>query len=131
MRATVPFSQRCRAMDPAWTALTLVLGTGTATASPQPAPEIFATNNTAVITNPDDPRPRTHLVRFDAEVRTIVATRGGRTTSSTLLDGVFWSGTLQQTTYERSREFDVRAWARRACATARTRSASGTGRSRS
>ncbi|TWP49046.1 hypothetical protein FKR81_25565 [Lentzea tibetensis] len=92
------------------TALTLVIGAGgaTAAAAPQPAPEIFATNNTSVITDPDDPRLKNRLIRFDAEVRGIVATHGGHTTGSTLLDGVFWSSSLQQTTYERSRKFDVR-----------------------
>jgi hypothetical protein len=91
------------------TTLALVTGVGgTAAAAPQQAPEIFATNNTAVITNPDDPRLKTRLIRFDAEVRAIIATNGGRTKDSTLLDGVFWSSNLRQTTYERSRKFDVR-----------------------
>ncbi|WP_285751211.1 hypothetical protein [Lentzea sp. NBRC 105346] len=90
------------------TALALVIGVHPAAAEPLPAPEIFATSNTAVITDPDDPRLRTRLVRFDIEVRGIIATNGGRTERSTLLDGVFWSSSLQQTTYERSRKFDVR-----------------------
>jgi hypothetical protein len=68
---------------------------------------IFATNNTAIIIDPADPRLRTHLVRFDHEVRAIVRAGGAHAGRSTLLDGVFWSGDLQQTTYERSREFDV------------------------
>ncbi|MEV6734898.1 hypothetical protein [Streptomyces sp. NPDC051364] len=72
-----------------------------------PAGEIFATNNTAVITDPDDARLRTRLTRFDHEVREIIRTSGARPAASTLLDGVFWSGDLKQTTYERSREFDV------------------------
>ncbi|MFI6003386.1 hypothetical protein ACIA98_23725 [Streptomyces sp. NPDC051366] len=86
-------------------------GTGTAQASPDthgcPAGEIFATNNTAVITDPDDARLRTRLTRFDHEVREIIRTNGARPAASALLDGVFWSGDLKQTTYERSREFDV------------------------
>lgn len=91
----------------------LALGSaGTAHAGPTagpgcPAAEIFATDNTAIITDPEDPRLRTRLHRFDREVRDIIRTHGARPGSSTLLDGVFWSGDLKQTTYERSREFDV------------------------
>ncbi|KOU47700.1 hypothetical protein [Streptomyces sp. WM6378] len=93
-------------------ALTLgVAGAGTAqaaTAAPGcPTAEIFATNNTAIITDPADPRLRTQLTRFDHEVRGIVRANGARPGASKLLDGVFWSGDLKQTTYERSREFDV------------------------
>lgn len=90
------------------TMLTLVIGGGTAAAESLPAPEIFATNNTATITDPNDPRLKDRLVRFDIEVRGIVRTNGGRTVRSTLLDGVFWSGDQQAITYERSRKFDVR-----------------------
>ncbi|MFE4307706.1 hypothetical protein [Streptomyces sp. NPDC056891] len=72
-----------------------------------PAAEIFATDNTAVITDPDDPRLRTRLTRFDHEVRAIIRAHGARPAASTLLDGVFWSEAGQQATYERSREFDV------------------------
>ncbi|MFD5141871.1 hypothetical protein [Streptomyces sp. NPDC058401] len=88
-------------------------GTGTAHASPAPprgcpsTAEIFATNNTAVITDPADPRLQTRLDRFDREVRGIIRSHGAKPGSSTLLDGVFWSDELKQTTYERSREFDV------------------------
>ncbi|HEX6469265.1 MAG TPA: hypothetical protein VF069_09235 [Streptosporangiaceae bacterium] len=69
--------------------------------------EIFATNNTAIITDPADPRLTTRLIRFAREVRGIIREGGARPGGSTLLDGVFWSSDLQQTTYERSREFDV------------------------
>ncbi|MGO4462326.1 hypothetical protein AB4039_34315 [Streptomyces sp. M-16] len=88
-------------------------GAGTAQAAPVsersgcPTAEVFATDNTAVITDPADPRLRTRLTRFDHEVRDIVRAHGARTAGSTLLDGVFWSGEQKQTTYERSREFDV------------------------
>ncbi|MEU8438380.1 hypothetical protein AB0F18_36890 [Streptomyces sp. NPDC029216] len=90
-------------------------GAGTAQAAPAPsgaasgcpAGEVFATDNTAVITDPADPRLKTRLVRFDREVRGIVHANGARTGRSTLLDGVFWSGDLKQTTYERSRQFEV------------------------
>ncbi|MFF1508687.1 hypothetical protein [Streptomyces sp. NPDC058326] len=72
-----------------------------------PAAEIFATDNTAIITDPDDPRLSTRLTRFDHEVRAIIRAHGARPRSSTLLDGVFWSEELRQATYERSRAFDV------------------------
>ena len=87
--------------------LAFTVSTGTAAGAPLPCPEIFATNNTAIITDPADPRLRDRLVRFDREVRGIVFANGGVTTRSTLLDGVFWSSDLQQTTFERSRKFDV------------------------
>ncbi|MFC3894144.1 hypothetical protein ACFOWZ_21925 [Lentzea rhizosphaerae] len=87
--------------------LAFTVSTGTAAGAPLPCPEIFATNNTAVITDPNDPRLRDRLVAFDREVRGIVLANGGVTTRSTLLDGVFWSSSLQQTTLERSRKFDV------------------------
>ncbi|MEU3755111.1 hypothetical protein AB0H17_20435 [Streptomyces olivoreticuli] len=93
-------------------ALTLgVAGAGSAQAGAAghgcPAGEIFATNNTAIITDPADPRLKTRLTRFDHEVRQIIHTNGARPGASKLLDGVFWSGDLKQATYERSREFDV------------------------
>ncbi|MEV6199742.1 hypothetical protein AB0M64_07185 [Streptomyces sp. NPDC051771] len=69
--------------------------------------EIFATDNTAIITDPADPRLDTRLVRFDHEVRRILRAHGARPGASTLLEGVFWSSDLQRATYERSREFDV------------------------
>lgn len=72
-----------------------------------PAAEIFATDNTAVVTDPDDPRLRTRLTRFDHEVRAIIRAHGARPAASTLLDGVFWSEAGQRAAYERSREFDV------------------------
>ncbi|OAR23052.1 hypothetical protein A8W25_26380 [Streptomyces sp. ERV7] len=91
-----------------------VTGAGTAAASvPFPAghttatAEIFATNNTATITDPADPRLKTRLTRFDHEVRNIIRTQGAKAGRSTLLDGVFWSSDLKKATYERSREFDV------------------------
>ncbi|MFE5915233.1 hypothetical protein ACFQ6B_40010 [Streptomyces wedmorensis] len=72
-----------------------------------PTAEIFATDNTAIITDPDDPRLDTRLTRFRHEVRGIIRAHGARPGSSELLDGVFWSGELRRATYERSREFDV------------------------
>ncbi|MEU2741289.1 hypothetical protein ABZ656_39690 [Streptomyces sp. NPDC007095] len=72
-----------------------------------PTAEIFATDNTAIITDPADSRLKTRLTRFDHEVRKIIHANGARPGSSILLDGVFWSGDLRKATYERSREFDV------------------------
>jgi hypothetical protein len=72
-----------------------------------PSGEIFATNNTAVITDPEDPRLQTRLTRFDREVRDIVRAHGAHPGASTLLDGVFWSTELRETTFERSRDFDI------------------------
>ncbi|NML51800.1 hypothetical protein HHL19_22905 [Streptomyces sp. R302] len=69
--------------------------------------ELFATDNTAIITDPADPRLDTRLVRFEREVRGILRAHGARPGASTLLEGVFWSSDLQRATYERSREFDV------------------------
>ena len=87
------------------------LAAGTATAeAPSPGPvraQIFATNNTAIISDPDDPRLRTRLVRFERRVRAIIRANGADPGRSTLLDGVFWSESLGRTTYERSRAFDV------------------------
>jgi hypothetical protein len=74
-------------------------------ASPQA--EIFATSNTAIITDANDPRLRTRLIPFEHEVDRIISQGGSEPEESTLLDGVFWSASLNATTYERSREFDV------------------------
>jgi hypothetical protein len=49
-----------------------------------PEAEIFATNNTATITDPNDPRLRTRLIGFGAQVEGIIAANGassGPTTS--------------------------------------------------
>ena len=72
-----------------------------------PDAEIFATNNTAVITDPDDPRLRDRLKGFAREVEDIVDDGGGDPRGSELLDGVFFSSDLGTTTFERSRRFDV------------------------
>lgn len=93
-------------------ALTLgVAGAGSAQASPAaqgcPTAELFATDNTAIITDPADSRLDTRLTRFDHEVREIIHVGGAEPGSSTLLDGVSWSADLEKAIYERSREFDV------------------------
>lgn len=90
----------------------LMAAAGTASATEVPAPrfvraQIFATNNTAIISDPDDPRLRTRLIRFERQVRETIRANGADPGRSTLLDGVFWSQSLGQATYERSREFDV------------------------
>jgi hypothetical protein len=72
-----------------------------------PDAEIFATSNTAVITDPSDPRLRMALVRFAREVERIVRRGGGTPRGSDLLDGVFFSSEFGTTTFERSREFAV------------------------
>src|SRR5258708_32239544 len=78
-----------------------------AAADRAPVAEIFATSNTAIITDPNDPRLDTRLVAFERQVDAIVRRRGSEVEASTLLDGVFWDSTRQQVTYERSREFAV------------------------
>jgi len=72
-----------------------------------PDAEIFATNNTAVITDPDDPRLDDRLRGFERKVERIIDHGGGQPRGSQLLDGVFFSSELQTTTFERSRDFDV------------------------
>ena len=72
-----------------------------------PDAEIFATDNTAVITDPDDPRLRDELTGFAHRVERIVERGGGSPRGSRLLDGVFFSADQGTTTFERSRRFDV------------------------
>src|SRR5918999_1309601 len=72
-----------------------------------PDAEIFATNNTAVITDPADPRLRDKLTGFARETERIVERGGGSPRGSQLLDGVFFSSDLGTTTFERSRRFDA------------------------
>jgi hypothetical protein len=72
-----------------------------------PDAEIFASDNTAVISDPDDPRLRLPLIGFARAVERIVWQGGGVPRGSQLLDGVFFSSDLGTTTFERSREFDV------------------------
>jgi hypothetical protein len=69
--------------------------------------ELFATNNTAVITDPGDVRLRDPLQLFDIQVDQIILRSGAVAPESTVVDGVFWSDELQQTTYERSRDFHL------------------------
>ncbi len=66
--------------------------------------EIFATDNTATITDPGDPRLDDGLKGFARRVERIIDDGGGRPRGSELLDGVFFGDEL---TFERSRRFDV------------------------
>jgi hypothetical protein len=72
-----------------------------------PDAEMFATNNIAVITDPDDPRLQAPLIGFAREVERIVRRGGGTPRGSALLDGVFFSSEMGTTTFERSRDFHV------------------------
>jgi hypothetical protein len=72
-----------------------------------PDAEILATNNTAVITDPADPRLDDELRGFERNVERIIRHGGGDPEGSRLLDGVFFSSDLGTTTLERSRDFDV------------------------
>jgi hypothetical protein len=68
--------------------------------------ELFAANNTAVITDANDPRLDARLDGFARRVEAIVRDGGARPRGSELLDGVFFDG-ASGTTFERSRRFDV------------------------
>src|SRR5215468_4081845 len=78
-----------------------------ALAHDRPDAQIFATNNTRVITDPADPQLSDPLNAFANQVERIVVRGGGSPRGSQLLDGVFFSSDLNTTTFERSREFDV------------------------
>lgn len=70
----------------------------------QPA-ELFATDNTAVITDPA--APQDGLQFFETQADLTIAQNGATVTGSTLLVGVSWSPELGRATYERSREFHL------------------------
>jgi hypothetical protein len=78
-----------------------------AAAADTPDAELFATDNTALITDPDDARLDEPLAEFARAVERIVDRGGGKPRGSQLLDGVFFSSDLGGTTFERSRRFDV------------------------
>ncbi|KAA8884387.1 hypothetical protein F3087_34840 [Nocardia colli] len=94
----------------------LLGGVGPAAAGPaacaagnplQPTAELFATDNTATITDPQDERLRNRLDGFELSVDAIAVQHIGLPVGSTLVSGVFWSDERQQATYERSREFHL------------------------
>jgi hypothetical protein len=70
----------------------------------QPA-ELFATDNTAVSTDPDALQDGLGL--FEVRAGSTIARHGEAVTGSALLDGVSWSPVLQRVTYERAREFHL------------------------
>lgn len=72
-----------------------------------PDAAIFASNNTATITDPADPRLGKQLNGFARKVTRIIHRGGGVPRGSQLLDGVFFSSDSGTTTFERSREFAV------------------------
>jgi hypothetical protein len=74
-----------------------------------PDAEIFATNSTTIVTDPDDPRLDDRLLPFKHQVKRMIRCGGGRPGRSILLDGAFFSSILNLTTFQRSREFDVDA----------------------
>lgn len=84
----------------------VVLGVGAPGAHAHDA-EIFATNNTAVITDPADPRLDDPLIAFEREASRLIEEGGGRVRGSDLLDGVFFDASASTTTFERSRVFTV------------------------
>ncbi|MDA0180003.1 hypothetical protein OJ997_06830 [Solirubrobacter phytolaccae] len=87
-------------------AAVLVLGVGAPAAAAHDA-EIFATNNTAIITDPADPRLDDPLIAFEREASRLIEDGGGRVRGSDLLDGVFFDSGSGSTTFERSRVFAV------------------------
>ena len=91
----------------AFTVLAVAAPAAAAHGDRQPDAEIFATDNTALITDPGDPRLRANLHDFARRVTRIVEDGGGAARGSQLLDGVFFSSDLGGTTFERSRRFDV------------------------
>lgn len=72
-----------------------------------PSPNLFATSNTAVITDPNDVRLQDLLQFFEIQVNTIAFLGGASPAGSTLVDGVFWSDELDMPTYERARMFHL------------------------
>jgi hypothetical protein len=94
-------------------------GVGTATPARSDAPacqpgdrsspraELFVTDNTAVITDPGASQLQDGLQLFEMQADVTIAQNGAAVAGSTLVDGVFWSDELQQTSYERAREFHL------------------------
>jgi hypothetical protein len=90
-------------------ALAPAAGAAPAASAPDAPPrvdaELFATNNTATITDAADPRLQLELQRFARTVTRLAASGGATPLRSRLLDGVFFSSRLGTPSFERSRRF--------------------------
>lgn len=101
------------------TVLALIAGgpaTGYAHADPQacvagdpsrPQAELFATNNTAIITDPADGRLQDPLDDFSVQVSAMTIQNLVLPVRSAPVDGVYWSRDSNLMTYERSRAFEL------------------------
>jgi hypothetical protein len=69
--------------------------------------ELFATDNTAAITDPGASSLQDGLALFEMQADATMTQYGVAVTGSTLLDGVSWSPELRRATYERAREFHL------------------------
>lgn len=67
--------------------------------------ELFATDNTGIIIDPEDSRLRDPLAILDITVGADISNGGAGSLGSALVDGLFWSNRQQRLTYERSRDF--------------------------
>ena len=100
----------------------LVVGMGCTAAAPQghaglddcavgdpltPQAEMFATSNTTMIADPNDPRLHDRLEPFASQVYGTIRANAALPVGSDVMDGVFWSEDLQQLTFEPSREFHL------------------------
>ena len=100
----------------------LLVGMGCTAAAPQghaglddcavgdpltPQAEMFATSNTTMIADPDDPRLHDRLEPFASQVYGTIRANAALPVGSDVMDGVFWSEDLQQLTFEPSREFHL------------------------
>ncbi len=68
---------------------------------------MFATSNTTMIADPDDPRLHDRLEPFASQVYGTIRANAALPVGSDVMDGVFWSEDLQQLTFEPSREFHL------------------------
>lgn len=73
----------------------------------RPQAELFATNNTATITDPADGRLRDPLDDFSLQVSAMTVQNLVLPVRSTSVDGVYWSYDNNRMTYERSRAFEL------------------------
>ncbi|MBA0046585.1 hypothetical protein [Mycobacteroides sp. LB1] len=73
----------------------------------RPQAELFATNNTAIITDPADGRLHDPLDDFSLQVSAMTVQNLVLPVRSTPVDGVYWSQDNNRMTYERSRAFEL------------------------